>query len=616
MARGNPHQARRLWKGAAVMRFRPSLQLVIFGPALALMLIGGLVLYFLVLRSISGYADESIRNTLESLLRNAVTIADSEVDRQNRESQISDAGAALAYQLNTRIRLEDFARDQVVGIVVLADDVVDFATGVSEPDARAIAALATDGERTQVKSEEGLTFYVASAGFAPWNWRIVLVKDAGDFETLVGQVRRIYIGSAVALLMTIGLLLMGLRQFLVRPIYLIAEKFGAGQASGYRGIIEFEHLSTRIDEMMRSLSAKSLQLETILQSMSDAITVYDADLRLSAWNRQYAKLYHYPDSLLRRGTPFTEIMRYAIDRGDFGKVDPDERIEQILERARSLSPPRFEIDRADGISIEVRRAPMPDGGFVTTYTDITHQKQSARLEAVNEARSRFLENMSHDLRKPIAAVIEDCRLLMAKRGSSLDASERTVLDNVTLNATHLLGMMDDLLEMARIEAGQVRVRIKPLTLNALIGQALRVTTPAAKAKGLALTWNAVADKEIHSDARLLARILINLISNAVEYTASGSVVIEAADRDDRMEILVIDTGPGIPPEKRHLIFEKFQRLESTSGMTKPGIGLGLGLAISREFARLLGGDIVVDSELGKGSVFTLWFPAIYGEEAR
>ncbi len=82
-------------------------------------------------------------------------------------------------------------------------------------------------------------------------------------------------------------------------------------------------------------------------------------------------------------------MRYAIDRGDFGPVDPDERIEQILERARSLSPPRFEIDRADGISIEVRRAPMPDGGFVTTYTDITYQKQSARLEAANEAKSRF-----------------------------------------------------------------------------------------------------------------------------------------------------------------------------------------------------------------------------------
>ena len=600
----------------AVMRFKPSLQLVIFGPALALILAGGLVLYFLVLRSISGYADENIRSTLESLLRNAVTIADSEVDRQNREGNVSDTGAALAYQLNTRIRLEDFARDQAVGVVVIADDVIDFATGMPEPDAAAIATQAVDGQSTQAKGGNGLTYFVASARFAPWNWQIVLAKDAGDFETLIGEVRRIYIGSALALLVTAGLLLMALRQFLVRPIYRIAEEFGTGGASGYRGISEFEHLSTRIGEMVRSLQAKTQQLETILQSMSDAITVYDADLRLSAWNRQYETLYRYPDALLRQGTPFADIMRYAIDRGDFGRVDPDERVEQMLERARSLSPPRFEIDRADGISIEVRRAPMPGGGFVTTYTDITRQKQSARLEAANEAKSRFLENMSHDLRKPIAAVIEDCRLLVARRGDALDAADRAILDNVSSNAGHLLGMVDDLLEMARIEAGQVKVKAKPFTLHDLSAPTLRVTEPAAKSKGLALTWEESADAEIHSDARLLLRILINLVSNAIEYTESGSVKIHAQRRGDLIEISVADTGPGIPPEKCSLIFEKFQRLESTSGLTKPGIGLGLGLPISREFARLLGGDIVVDSQPGRGSTFTLRFPASYRGDAR
>jgi signal transduction histidine kinase len=284
-----------------------------------------------------------------------------------------------------------------------------------------------------------------------------------------------------------------------------------------------------------------------------------------------------------------------------------------VERARTLNPPRFEIDRADGTSVEVRRAPMPDGGFVTTYTDITFRKQSARLEAANEAKSSFLENMSHDLRKPIAAVIEDCRLLLAERGSGLYRSEKAVIENVIGNARHLLGMVDELLEMARIEAGQIEVKPRAISLTATVAQALRVTEPAAKAKGLRLTAETETEFEAHTDGRLLSRILMNLIGNAVEYTDAGAISVTSRRRGSDLEIRVVDTGNGIPKDKLERIFDKFQRVESTAGITRPGIGLGLGLAISREFARLLGGDIRVASELGKGSTFTLTIPLQYKE---
>ena len=115
--------------------FRPSLQLVILGPAIGLMLLAGLILYLLVLRTVGSYADENIRTTLDSLLQNAVTIADSEVDRQNRESRVADSDAALEYQLNARIRFEDFARDQGVGLILAADGALDFVTGISMDDA-------------------------------------------------------------------------------------------------------------------------------------------------------------------------------------------------------------------------------------------------------------------------------------------------------------------------------------------------------------------------------------------------------------------------------------------------------------------------------------------------
>lgn len=577
------------------------------------MLLAGLILYFLVLRTVGSYADENIRATLDSLLQNAVTIADSEVDRQNRESRVADADAALAFQLNARIRFEDFARDQRVGLIVAADGALDFATGVSQEDAKSILESTTGPGTRQVQPRTGVNYYTTSASFTPWNWRILLVKDAADFNALIRQVQLIYGASALALLATAGLLVFGLRQFMVRPIYQIAAEFSSGHAPAYRGVKELEHLSDSIGAMLQSLGAKTLHLETTLQNMSDAITVYDADLRLVAWNPQYLRFARFPESLIRHGVHFSDLMSYNVDRGDYGPGDPEKQLDGIMERARTLNPPRFEVDRADGTSFEVRRAPMPDGGFVTTYTDITDRRQSARFEAANLAKSRFLENMSHDLRKPIAAVIEDCQLLLIDGGSSLKKSERTIVENVRDNTSHLLGMVDELLEMSRIEAGQVEVKPMAVAVPAATAQALRVIEPAAKAKGLILKTDVESELEAHTDGRLLVRILMNLLGNAVEYTSQGSITVSSRRSGSSIEVKVSDSGDGIPADKLGLIFEKFQRVQSTAGITRPGIGLGLGLAISREFARLLGGDIRVESEVGKGSTFTLTIPAEYGE---
>ena len=215
--------------------------------------------------------------------------------------------------------------------------------------------------------------------FAPWNWRLVLVKDATAFQDLVAKVRFITIGSAAALLLITSLLVVWLRQVLVRPIYGIARDFAAGRAPGYKGLKELQVLSSSIGGMMDSLKAKTLHLETTLESMSDGISVFDADMRLVAWNEQYVRLYRYPPHLIRSGVSFTDIIRYDVDRGDYGPGDPEAQLARIVERARNLDPPRFEIDRADGTSLEVRRAPMPDGGFVTTFTDITDRKRMSRL---------------------------------------------------------------------------------------------------------------------------------------------------------------------------------------------------------------------------------------------
>ena len=592
---------------------RPSLQFVILAPLIALMLLAGLVLYFLVLRTVSTYAEDNIRATLDSLLRNAVTIADSEVDRQDRESGVGDSEAALVYQLNARMRFDEFARDQNVRLIVTADDVVDFDTGMLSAEASAFLDNLQNATNGEVHVNGRVSYYFASTAFTPWGWRIYLVKDAAAFDSLIRQVKLIYAGSALALLALTALLVLGLRQLLVRPIYQIAADFSNGRAPDYKGVKELEALSDSIGETQQSLRAKSLHLETTLQSMSDAITVYDSDMRLVAWNTQYTKLYRFPDTLVRKGASFADIMSYSVDRGDYGPGDHQQQLSEIVERARTLSPARFEVDRIDGTSIEVRRAPMPDGGFVTTATDITDRRQSARFEAANLAKSRFLENMSHDLRKPIAAVIEDCQLIAAEGKHRLSANDRTVIDNIRSNANHLLGMVDELLEMARIEARQIAVRPKLFNVSSALSQVLRVVEPSASAKGLSCLVHVDPDLEVRGDGRLFARIVMNLLANAVEYTETGSVSVTSRREGEEVIIEIADTGSGIPPDKLDLIFEKFQRLQPTAGITRAGMGLGLGLAISREFAHLLDGNIAVESAVGKGSTFTLRIPLTYGE---
>lgn len=590
-------------------RMRPSLQLVVLAPILVFVLLAGLALYALVLRSVSSFADASIRQTLDALRHGAVTLADAEVDRQNREGRVANARAQTIYQLDARLRLEAFARDQGIGLIVEGPGSPDFFTGLPPGDAAAIAASAGSGATGPVKAPSGRSYYVASSALSPWNWRIVVAKDSSGFDALIGQVRLIHGGTALVLALVAALLYAGVRQMVVKPITAIAADSARGEPPSYRGVAELENLSSGIGEMIRSLRAKTLHLETTLTSMSDAISVFDPGMRLVAWNPQFQALYRYPDGLLREGLPFEDMIRFNAGRGDYGPGTTDVQVHDLVERARTLNPPQFDVDRADGTSVEVRRAPMPDGGFVTTYTDITNRKQRALLKAANEAKAQFLENMSHDLRKPAAAIVEEANLLLSDpRRADLHGGAPGAVETMRANASHLLSLIDELLDMSRIEAGQVSVTLKQETVAALTLQAARVTRPMAEAKGLSLRFRVDPALEIATDRRIVTRILTNLLVNAVEYTEAGSVTVSARREEGGVVLDVTDTGRGIPADKLELIFEKFGRVEKTAGTTPPGVGLGLGLPISRQLARLLGGDIAVSSTPGGGSTFSLTIP--------
>ena len=597
-----------------------SLQLVVLAPVLALMIVAGAALYMLVLRTVGDYADQSIRANQDSLAGGAFGIADAEFDQQTYEGKLDDPRWTLLFKLNARIRFEDFAREQEIGLIVESGGTVDFATGLGEANPAAIRQQAPTVGAARLRLPGGGDYYARPITFAPWDWRIILVKDASAFEALVGEVRAIYAGSAVLLLAVTLVLVFWLRQVLVRPIFRIAGDFAQGDAPDYKGVRELEFLSDSIGGMMTSLRAKSLQLETALESMSDAITVFDADMNLAAWNSRFIELYRYPDGFIREGINFADIMRFNVERGDYGEVDAEAEIEHLVTRGRNMDPPQWEVERADGVSIEIRRARMPDGGYVTTYTDITDRKRAVeneirrrQAEAANEFKSKFLENMSHDLRKPVTAIIDDVRQLLEEVGDEFAREHCEFLENTHANSVHLLGMIDEVLEMSRLEAGQVAVKAESTAVEPLVEYGLRIIEPVARTKGLSLKAEVEDGLEAVTDPKLLSRILMNLTGNAAEYTSKGTVYVSARRLGKNLEIAVADTGTGIPADRLEVIFEKFQQVEPTSGIVKPGMGLGLGLAISREFAHLLGGEIAVESVIGEGSTFVVTIPIEYGQ---
>jgi signal transduction histidine kinase len=240
------------------------------------------------------------------------------------------------------------------------------------------------------------------------------------------------------------------------------------------------------------------------------------------------------------------------------------------------------------------------------------ERKGRELEAASRHKSQFLANMSHELRTPMNAILGFTELVQDGVYGEPPPRVRAVLERVQANGRHLLGLINDVLDLSKIEAGQLRLGLADYSLADVVRDVLSATEALAAGKGLALRADLGPDLPPgRGDARRLAQVLLNLVGNAIKFTDAGEVAVRATSLDGEFRVVVADTGPGIPEAERRRIFEEFHQVDSSSTRAKGGTGLGL--AISRRIVELHGGRIWVESEPGGGSRFCFAVPVRVGE---
>lgn len=364
-----------------------------------------------------------------------------------------------------------------------------------------------------------------------------------------------------------------------------------------------------------------------LDHLPQGVVVVDADLRIMAWNRRYIELFRFPPELIQTGRPIEDVFRYNAQRGLLGAGPVETAIQRRLEHLRRGTPHIRESEKEDGTVLEIRGNPLPDGGFVTSYADITSYKSAARelrsladaletriaertadleharrqAEAANRYKTRFVAAAVHDLLQPLNAARMFLSALRTRLGTE---EQRAVVADADAALAAQDSILTSMLDISRLEAGTEQVNLRDFPLDSIIEPLSREFELLAQAQGLFFA-RVPTGLAVHSDPDLLGRILRNLLSNAVRYTKHGRILIGCRRTDDSVQIQVWDTGPGIPLARQPEIFEEFRRLDE--GQDGSG-GSGLGLAIVERIARMLGHRIELRSWPGRGSVFSVLVP--------
>jgi len=346
-----------------------------------------------------------------------------------------------------------------------------------------------------------------------------------------------------------------------------------------------DHAALRLEDVFKALRESQRQLETLLNSMQDAVIAVSSEERVQWANASMNRLIAFR---AKPGALAVEIVR-----------DPD--FLRAIRSAREWREPATA--RASSIvhghTFDVTATPLPGGGAVAVLRDLTE------MERVEKTRRDFIANVSHELRTPLTSIQGYAETLLDAVPDTGHARE--FLEIIRKNATRMSRLTEDLLTLARVESGEHRFDVRPVTTSELLSEAVRSFQEIARTQQVDLRVEDHAASQVEVDSEAIHQVFTNLVENAIKYGASGGlIVVGARTADDFVEFYVRDLGPGIPSEHLPRLFERFYRVDKAR--SRESGGTGLGLAIAKHIVLAHGGLIRAESELNHGATFFFTVP--------
>jgi two-component system, cell cycle sensor histidine kinase PleC len=410
----------------------------------------------------------------------------------------------------------------------------------------------------------------------------------------------------------------------------VEEAGGRGETRVFGTVID----ATQRHEAEARVSRLEQQLRAAIDNFSGPFALWDARKRLILWNQSFASAFKLGPEILRMRASYEGIAAAAtpsIRREKHDPANPDVRV--------------IELQTGEWLHIVERRA--ADGGVITVGVDITPLKRKeeelaknerrlsdalsraesqeyrikalakeaheerAKAEEASRAKSTFLANMSHELRTPLNAVIGFSEIMSKELFGPLPNPQyKQYAADIFDSGNHLLDLINDILDMAKIEANKLTLTPRPLDPMVAIEQAVRLTKRRAEEKGLSIVVDAEEVPEIEADHRAVKQILLNLLSNAVKFTDQGAIMVHARGNAHGLTMRVVDTGCGIPPEHLPRLARPFEQVEQE--LTRNNHGTGLGLALTKSLTEMHGGKLAIQSEVGRGTIVTVTLPRTFG----
>ena len=368
---------------------------------------------------------------------------------------------------------------------------------------------------------------------------------------------------------------------------------------------------TDISEQKKVETEKAIkedQLHRALDNIEGAVLMYDKELNLQVYSARYLEIGNLPEELFVIGEPIYPILLFRAERGDYGEGDPHKIADERIHFLKSIPDYLYQEQAMANGTAEVYWSRDDQGNLISVTNDITRRKETERLleearleaQAANKAKSEFLANMSHELRTPLNAVIGFSDSMLAGLTGDLNERQKEYIQDISDSGEHLLALINDVLDLSKIEAGKTEVEDAVFDIADVIDESLSLIREMAVASEVAISRKILLnDIQIRGDLRMMKQVVVNLLSNALKFTPQGGCVTISSQlrKDGDLMISVSDTGYGMKPEEIPMALKEFEQTDTG----KERGGTGLGLPLTKNIVELHGGVLSIISAPGKGT---------------